>query len=87
MSARVSKKVGYIPEFEGIKLPLHSAKILPSLKDPTYVSADEATYVRDDEDVLGLTFEGITRAYPTWIMDNYHNVNDTFNNKHLLVIH
>lgn len=77
----------YISEFEGVKLPLNSAKILPSLSDPVYAGAENVTRTSDRDEVLGLTFNGIVRAYPTWIMDNYHIVNDTFEGAHLLVIH
>ena len=80
-------KKAFIHEFGNTRLPLESARILPSLSDPVYVAPENATHVRGGDDVLGLTYKGITRAYPTWIMDNYHVVNDMFRDAGLLVVH
>lgn len=75
-----------IAEFAGTKLTLHSSKILPSLTTPIYTKPDTAHQMRVGDEVVGIVFNGISRAYPTWIMDNYHIVNDTFNDAHLLVV-
>lgn len=77
----------FIEEFGNTRLPLASAKILPSLSTPVFAAADHAGHVRDRDDVLGVTFQGVNRAYPTWIMDNYHIVNDLFHDAGLLVLH
>ena len=80
-------KRAFIDEFGNTRLPLASAKILPSLSTPVYTTASGASHVRSGDDVLGLTYKGVSRAYPTWIMDNYHIVNDVFGDAGLLVVH
>ena len=76
-----------IEEFGETKLPLGSARILPSLSDPVYVPAGKATHVRHRDEVIGLTHGEVIRAYPNWIMDNYHVVNDLFPDAGLMVVH
>jgi len=80
-------KKTFIEEFGNTRLPLASAKILPSLSTPVFEAAGDAVHVRDRDDVVGVTFRGVSRAYPTWIMDNYHIVNDLFHDAGLLVVH
>jgi len=80
-------KKAFVDEYGDTRLPLACSKILPSLSNPAYVSVEDATHVRKGDDVLGLTYKGISRAYPTWVMDNYHLVNDVFRDAGLLVVH
>ena len=47
------------------------------LNNPSMVTVDEATHMRPDDMVAGLVVRGQARAYPWWIMRNYHLVNDT----------
>lgn len=77
----------YVEEFAGTKLPVHTGKIMPSLSTPSFTVADKADHVRKNDCVLGVSFNGITRAYPLWIMDNVHLVNDVFDGEPLVVIH
>ena len=76
-----------IEEFGDTRLPLGSARVLPSLSDPVYIAARDATHVRDRDEVIGLVYGGISRAYPNWIMDNYHVVNDQLPDAGLMVVH
>jgi len=41
--------------------------------------------MRDDDYVIGLVFEARARAYPVWIIDNYHVVNDCIEGRSVLV--
>jgi len=50
---------------------------IPSIDNPKYVSADEATHVADDELVITLSYKGEYRAYPSQILDHHEIVNDT----------
>lgn len=77
----------YVSEFGDTELPLHSAKILPSMSNPVHVPVKEVDYVREDDIVMGLVYKGLSRCYPGWIMDNYHIVNDAFEGAHLLVVY
>ena len=46
------------------------------LTDPQSVPALEATHMRDGDHVVGIYHHGEARAYPTFIMDYYHHLND-----------
>ncbi len=43
---------------------------------PTFVEAGKAEHMRDDDPVVGIVKGNEARAYPWWIMDNHHLVND-----------
>lgn len=51
---------------------------IPSIDQPIYVATREVDYLRDDDLVMTLSHNGITRAYPTRILDHHEIVNDTF---------
>ncbi len=53
------------------------AKETPPLDDPESRPAANATHMRDEDTVLGVVVEGHARAYPWWVLKNYHVVNDT----------
>ena len=50
---------------------------IPSIDDPKFVSAADATYVADDDIIIAISFGGEHRAYPTRILDHHEIVNDT----------
>jgi len=49
---------------------------IPSLDDPEFVAADDATYLKDKDRVLGLSINGIAHAYPIRILNYHEIVND-----------
>ena len=50
---------------------------IPALFDPEYISASTADkLLQPDEKVLGLTLNGVSRAYPIRIMSWHELVND-----------
>jgi len=51
-------------------------QFLEPLDKPRYAAADQADFMRDDDYVIGLVHKGEVRAYPAWIVDYYHVVND-----------
>ena len=55
------------------------------LDNPIFLSSSEATYLEDDELVLGLEFGGEARAYPTQMMWYHHIVNDTVAGQPILI--
>jgi len=87
MNVPVRDEPFYIAAFAGTRLPVHTATIMPALVDPGFIPAKDATGHRERDGVLGVTLNGITRAYPLWIMDNYHVANDMFGDTPLAVIH
>ncbi len=50
---------------------------IPSIDNPKFVSAEDATHVGDDELVITLSYKGEYRAYPSQILDHHEIVNDT----------
>ena len=50
---------------------------LAPLDHPEHRTAATATHMRDDDLVLGVVVAGHARAYPWWILKNYHVVNDS----------
>ncbi len=50
---------------------------MPPLDHPEYRPAASATHMRDEDLVLGVVVSGWARAYPAWILKNFHVVNDT----------
>ena len=50
---------------------------IPSIDNPKFLSADQATHVSDDELVITLSYKGEYRAYPAQILDHHEIVNDT----------
>ena len=51
---------------------------IPSIDRPEFLQTSDVDYLDNDDIVLSLTHENITRAYPTRILDRHEIVNDTF---------
>ena len=49
---------------------------IPSIDDPKFVGADDATFMSDKDTVIGLEINGDTRAYPLSILVWHEIVND-----------
>ncbi|MBW2475239.1 MAG: DUF3179 domain-containing protein [Deltaproteobacteria bacterium] len=58
---------------------------IPALTTPKYVSAGQAEFMRDNEQVLGVEVNGVARAYPTRILSWHELVNDRFGGLPVLV--
>jgi len=50
---------------------------IPSIDNPKFVSAADATHVGDDDIVIAIAFGDEFRAYPAQILDHHEIVNDT----------
>jgi hypothetical protein len=46
------------------------------LTDPKCVPAEEADFMLDTDHVVGIYHKGKARAYPLYIMDYFHHLND-----------
>lgn len=58
---------------------------IPSLEIPRFADVNNADFIAEDELVIGVTLNGITKAYPIRIM-NYHEViNDLFGDEQVAV--
>lgn len=58
---------------------------IPSIDNPKFLSASKATYLNDNDRVLGLSINGVSKAYPIRIMDYHEIVNDEFNGKPVVI--
>ncbi len=69
---------------EANTMPGRRVYTLP-LNNPDMIPATQATYMRDTDIVLGVVIHGQARAYPWWLVSNYHVVNDTVEQEPLLI--
>ena len=49
------------------------------------VPGTEASHMRAEDCIVGVTVEGESRAYPYWIADKFHTINDTLGGERVLV--
>jgi len=64
--------------FDSLMQACPARDCIPSIDQPAFIPADEVEYLLDDDLVMTLTHNGITRAYPTRILDHHEIVNDMF---------
>jgi len=57
---------------------------IPAIDEPVFYS-EQASNVSVDERILGVTFNGVSKAYPVAIMNWHEIVNDDFNGKPVIV--
>ncbi|NEO93192.1 MAG: DUF3179 domain-containing protein [Moorea sp. SIO3G5] len=75
----------YLPQIsQNFELPRHIASLIASWDCPEFVGAKEANHMRNDDYVVGLVYKGVARAYPLWITDYYHIINDKIAGEPLL---
>jgi hypothetical protein len=43
---------------------------------PKFVRVQAATYMLDTDHVVGISHNGESKAYPMWILDYHHHLND-----------
>ena len=65
--------------------PPEMAKLVYPLNDPTFVPADKATHMREDDYVVAFAYKDVARAYPVWIVDYYHAINDSVGGEPIIV--
>lgn len=58
---------------------------IPAILTPTFISASDATFLRDDDRVLGLTAGTEAKAYPIKILNWHEIVNDVIGGKAVVV--
>ena len=59
-------------------------KLIAAWDRPVCVAAAVAAHMREDDYVVGLEHGGRYRAYPIWITDNYHMINDELEGEPIL---
>ena len=73
-----------IPEFPEFTWVATRTWNLP-LNNPPTVSRSEASFLRPDDTVVGIVVNGKARAYPWFVLANYHAVNDHIDGKPVIV--
>lgn len=58
---------------------------IPSIDAPEFVGVAEATFMRDEEPVIGIVSGGVAKAFSTWHLDHHEIVNDTIGGKPVAV--
>ncbi len=58
---------------------------IPALLKPNFLAAREVRFLRDDDQVIGVTVGDMARAYPIKILNWHEAVNDTLNGQPLVV--
>lgn len=58
---------------------------IPALTDPSAVGAGEATFLLDDDEIIGIVFGGEARAYPLAILDYHEIINDAVGGREVAV--
>ena len=51
---------------------------IPAIDDPKFVPAGEADFMKSNEWVVGVSRNGVTKAYSLWHLDRHEIVNDWF---------
>lgn len=63
---------------------VYESRFVP-LYDPEFISSVDAGYLRDDEEILGIYFDGTAKAYPLTMGFYHHIFNDKIGDKDVLV--
>lgn len=71
--------------YERFRLARRLGQAVASWDDPEIVPGRGAPHMRPDDYVIGLVFRQRPRAYPLWIIDNYHAINDRVDGERILV--
>jgi len=58
---------------------------IPAIDNPVFMDAQKATFLSDDDRVIGITRHGITRAYPIAILNWHEIVNDRIGQESIVV--
>lgn len=89
-SAQAASKNGF--DLDGALIPSKEIRKggpprdgIPSLDDPQFVAGREADFLAADDRILGLTYQGVSRAYPIRILNYHEIVNDSLNGQSVVV--
>jgi len=58
---------------------------IPAIDEPVFVTAAEATFMRDDEPVIGVADGEVAKAYSTWLLNGHEIVNDAIGSRSIAV--
>ena len=58
---------------------------IPSINKPRFVNNAHADFLKSDDRILGVTIDGIAKAYPVKILDRHEIVNDHFGDRKIVI--
>lgn len=58
---------------------------IPAIDSPVFVSVAEATFMDDNEFVIGVSDGTTSKAYSTWLLNGHEIVNDTLGSASIAV--
>ena len=58
---------------------------IPSIDKPRFVKANKASLLKPKDRILGLNYQGVTRAYPIKILNHHEIVNDSINSDAIII--
>jgi hypothetical protein len=58
---------------------------IPAIDHPKFLKADESGFLQPDDRLLGMTYQGISKAYPIKILNHHEIVNDQFADEPVVV--
>jgi len=58
---------------------------IPSIDDPIFITPEKADFLKENDRVLGVRFNGISKAYAIRILNHHELVNDNFNQHPVIV--
>jgi hypothetical protein len=58
---------------------------IPAIDEPKFVNVDDVNFLADDDRILGMSRNGIVRAYPIRILNYHEIVNDKFGDEAVVV--
>ena len=58
---------------------------IPAILDPQFIPAHDATFLADDDELIGVVESGVAKAYPLRILTWHEVVNDRLGDKPIAV--
>ena len=58
---------------------------IPAIDQPLFTKPDRITFMKDMDQILGVSYKGISRGYPIKILDRHEIVNDRFGDENLVI--
>ena len=80
-------RTDFLKSVEARKVFKVPQNLFPLAVDPPTVPASAANFMRPADWVVGVVIGNVARAYPAWILDNYHAVNDSLDGVQIAVMH
>jgi uncharacterized protein DUF3179 len=71
--------------YEQFALPAKLGSVIAAWDDPEMVPGAAAAHMRPDDYIVGLTLDEVARAYPLWVIDHYHAINDRVGERRFVV--